>query len=53
MAKVIEFLHTEELLETLQVHSSAAMWKGHRVLLADKEIGLAATGLRTDSGEGK
>jgi hypothetical protein len=46
-------LHTEELPKNLEVRSSAAMRKGHRVLLADKEISLAATGFRIDSGEGK
>ena len=37
MAKVIEFLHTEELPKNLEVRSSAAMRKGHRVLLAIKK----------------
>jgi hypothetical protein len=35
------------------VGSSAATRKDHRVLLADKEISLAGTGLQTDSGECK
>ena len=39
MAKVIEFYVPKNFR--------------HRVLLADKEISLAATGFRTDSGEGK
>jgi hypothetical protein len=40
MAKVIEFYVPMELPETVQVGSSAAMRKGHRVLSADKEISL-------------
>ena len=53
MAKVIEFYIPKNFRKPLEVRSSAAMRKGHRVLLADKEISLAATGFRTDSGEGK
>ena len=46
-------LRAEELPETVEVGSSVAVRKGHRVLLADKEISLAGTGFQTDSGECK
>ena len=41
MAKVIEFYVPEEPPKIFEVGSSAAVRKGHRVLLADKEISLA------------
>ena len=42
MAKVIEFLHTQELSETVADGGSAATRKNHRVLPSDEEISLAA-----------
>jgi len=44
MAKAIEFYVPKNLRKPLKWAPQAAMWKGHRVLLADQEISLAATG---------
>ena len=41
MAKVIEFYVPESFRKPLKWAPPAAMRKGHRVLLADKEISLA------------
>jgi hypothetical protein len=40
MAKLIEFLHTEKLSETVEDGGSAAIRKNHRVLPTDEEISL-------------
>ena len=52
-AKVIEFYVPKNLRKPFKWTPLLQVRKGHRVLLADKEISLAGTEFQTDSGDGK